>query len=296
MKEVLTVEEVKVAAVQQGKRKLVSLNLDGIISAKGDIDVSMANRLIRLQQEGNTLAIVSNKPIGVLKNVAEKLQLKDYAGYIIYQNGSMIYDCLNDEVIYDEAIPEEVLTELLDICETWQDNLTMFYQGEDESTYVLTDNISMFAINVFFSYWMYVSQVREVGDGTIPEEAIRSLTICYSEENTHTSSKHWVDVVKEKMGNKCEISYLANWVYSVTKAGVNNGEALRWLAELIDMPKENVIYFGYDMCDIPALKVAEVGVTTTMTRSDVKEAGNILYGMSFYDCVASYIDNYILGY
>ena len=92
------------------KYKLLVLDLDGTLtnSAKEITPYTKAT-LIKAQQKGLHLALASGRPTYGIMPLVEELEMDCYGGYILSFNGGKIIDAMTKKVLFEQALPPDVI-------------------------------------------------------------------------------------------------------------------------------------------------------------------------------------------
>lgn len=95
--------------------------------------------ILSLQRNGVTVALASGRVSAGLHDLAEKLQLKQYGGYVIASNGAYVKRMKDDAILLDARIPLEALKAMVDeirdlgIHASIQQGDILHYTIEDEA-------------------------------------------------------------------------------------------------------------------------------------------------------------------
>ena len=90
--------------------RLLVLDLDGTLTnSKKEISPRILRTLLHLQQNGVRLVLASGRPTYGIAPLAEQLKMKEYGGYILSYNGGEIIDWRNNELLYKNLLPDDVL-------------------------------------------------------------------------------------------------------------------------------------------------------------------------------------------
>jgi len=81
----------------------------------------------------------------------------------------------------------------------------------------------------------------------------------------------------------------------ILPAGVNKGSALRALAAILGIPREQVLYLGDEEADVPALQEAGLGIAMGNAPERVKRAAGAVTGTNRADGWAEAIERHVLS-
>lgn len=97
--------------------KLLVSDIDGtIFDHTVGVPKENVDALINLQESNVKLVLASGRAIPAMLEIAEKIKLKEYGGYIIASNGAEVLDLAKGEFIHQLLIPLDVLKELYLFC------------------------------------------------------------------------------------------------------------------------------------------------------------------------------------
>ncbi|MCI5773083.1 MAG: HAD-IIB family hydrolase [Erysipelotrichaceae bacterium] len=104
----------------ENKYKVIVVDMDGTLlnSCK---EISKKNRevLINIQKKGIKVALASGRPLDHLMEDSLKIELDNYQGYLVGNNGQEFYD-FKEKVIYRGAkLPQDVLINTINIAEKY---------------------------------------------------------------------------------------------------------------------------------------------------------------------------------
>ena len=88
----------------------IALDIDGTLAnSRKEISYANIDALDQAQEAGVKVALVSGRPTYGILPTAQKIHLDRYGGYIFAFNGALVTNAANGEVLYENALPHEVL-------------------------------------------------------------------------------------------------------------------------------------------------------------------------------------------
>ena len=88
------------------KIRLIAIDLDGtLVRSDQTISSHTADIVIRAQQQGVKVAIVSGRPTYGAEPAARILELEKYGGYLVSYNGAEIYECTTKHMLHSATLP-----------------------------------------------------------------------------------------------------------------------------------------------------------------------------------------------
>ncbi|MGN0405989.1 MAG: HAD family hydrolase, partial [Bariatricus sp.] len=94
--------------------KLIALDLDGTLTNdEKEIPEYTARVLMRAQEQGVRIALVSGRPSPGLHYERDVLKLQEYGGLLLSYNGGRIVEAENGNVLYETTLDPQVTKEIL---------------------------------------------------------------------------------------------------------------------------------------------------------------------------------------
>ena len=236
-------------------RKLVAFDADGTIidyNVGGIVVESTRKAILQLKEAGHITAILTGRSYNMIDRLANELRI-EYLGVL---NGAQIFK--NHEMLYSNSLGEE-LSNLL-IKKTKDLNLPVL---AFDAKYVYYKNISDRWREFVNASINMESNMIPFGDG--PYDFASFYT--YGDE----------ELLAEQLSDVEGIEFHNNR-HEISAAGVDKGNALLHLAELLDIPIEDTIAFGDGINDISMLKVAGTGVAIRTGNPLAHEAADVVAG------------------
>lgn len=235
------------------KSKLVAFDADGTIidyNVGGIVVESTRKAIAKLKKAGHIPVILTGRSLNMIDRLGAELEI-EYLGVL---NGAQIFK--GSELIYSNSLGEELSKILLDKTK----DLNLPVLAFDEK-YVYYRNIS--------DRW------REFVNASINME---SNMIPFKDEPCDFASFYTYgdeDLLADTLSDVEGIEFHNNR-HEISAIGVNKGNALLFLAELLGISNEDTIAFGDGINDISMLKAAGVGVAIKSGNPLAHEAANIV--------------------
>ena len=122
------------------------------------------------------------------------------------------------------------------------------------------------------------------------QEIVKMLYI-----NTDYAYLHKIEEELSDITGNMDVSYSSNRFLEFNRKGVNKGEGLRRLAEMLGVDLKDTIAIGDNYNDLPMIKVAGLGVgVANSTRGILPDCDVITEADCDHDAVAEVIEKYIL--
>lgn len=261
--------------------KLIALDLDGTLMSEDHITVSEGNKkALRMAREaGARIAVSTGRTLSIIGNIAEQVPEIDY---IIYSNGTAVFDRANNKRIYENAMPWETGKRIL----KYLDQFPVFseiYSGGN--SYAQEDRLRYFPQDIF---------PREFVD-----EAIKGMVFCGSAAETlqgKSIEKFTVYVFDGKLYKEIWDFFSSSDDFAVTssfpgsiditKKDADKGAALKNMCELLGITAGECMAFGDAANDIPMLSFAKYGFAMENASEPCKAAAKYHTGSNAEDGVA----------
>lgn len=288
--------------------KLVAIDLDGtLLNSYGQISETNKNSIKKLIDNNIEVVIASGRPISSAKSFANELNANNY---IICGNGSVLYDIKNEEILYNKFIEKQKALQIIKICEensiyynvytqniTLTKNLnfnTLVYNYENQNK---TDDQKT-NIKIVKDIYQYVSDMTN--------DNILKITICDDNEIifgriiNRLRQINDIDVLdvehmsrkKIKLGSEeIKIEY---YYTEVTSQNVNKWNALKDLANRLNIKDEEIVGIGDNINDKEMIEKSGLGVIMGNSAPYMKEYADVEVKDNNSDGVSEAIENFIL--
>ena len=236
-------------------KKMIVVDLDGtLLNRYGMVPESTKQTIKETIKNGNDVIIASGRPIDSIKAIAEEIGSKNY---FIAGNGALIYDIKNDEKIYEKFLNKQKVLEIIKICEEnsifyniyteetiiakqLKHNVLFYYKEnlkkaeKDKTSITLVDNIMEYikdSDNDKFLKITICDESKSVFNSVIRKlKTIQNIDIL---DVSHMSRK-----VIRQGSEDVSIEYFYT---EISLADVDKWNAIEYLMEKLNVPKENVI-------------------------------------------------------
>lgn len=265
--------------------KLIAIDLDGtLLNSYGQVSEKNKQALLQAQQNGSQIVLASGRSTNSVKNIANEIGNNKY---IICGNGSLIYDLQKEEVIYDKFIEKKKALQIIDICE----QNSIYYNVYTENMVIaktLSNNVLFYhqenankpeskktKINLVDNIYEYVDNLEN--------ENILKFTI------SDKSSIIFNSIIKKlREIKKIDVLDVAHMSRKIIKSGteevsleyyyteitcenVDKWVAIQWLANKLEINKEEIMTIGDNINDKLMIENAGLGVAMGNSAPYIKE-------------------------
>lgn len=270
--------------MQQGK--ILFTDIDGTLLSD-DMTVSAGNRkaVEKALEQGNYVVVATGRPVKSGKAIVERLGLTMPGCYMIAFNGSVLYDCHTDRILYEETIPLPHIRKLFEEAE----KAGLYIQTYDQ-TDILTERktreLEYYSGRTGMSYRIIPHLKQE-----LKREPNKALLIHLESrqklEEFQKANEYWTKDIFDSF-------FSSNTYLEYCPAGVNKGSAILHLCSLLDIPIENTIAAGDEWNDISMIQAAHIGVAVKNAVEAVKEAADYVTERdNNHDAVAEVIEKFM---
>lgn len=276
--------------------KLIALDMDGtLFNSQGEISEKDIETLKRATEAGVAIAVATGRayselPVEMLYEVGIR--------YAITGNGSAVYRLPNKECVFSDCLDNEVVCTIIRELKQLDIYYDIYVDGLVYCPKSVCHNIRK--MDMPESLHEHIERTRIVVDDL--EDYIRScgkpvekttLNFAYLEDGTCLGKAESAAILDRYP----QVEYLSggfhNWEF--TRAGVNKGTGLRFLAEKIGVPMELTMACGDSENDLSMLMAAQVAVAMENAKPAVKEAANYITLSNDESGVAYAIECFVFG-
>ena len=241
--------------------KLIALDLDGTLNnSERKITPKTKEALIKAQEHGVRVALVSGRPAPGLVREANELNLKEHNGLLVSFNGAKVVDATTGECVYEKTLELDQAKRVLNYIKDLK-VCAMINKGD----YCLTTDINGYMVDYETSANnlkpMEVKDLRDTID-------FKPCKILISAEPEYLSTV--VDKIKEPFEGELSIYFSAPYFLEVVSNGIDKGSTLKELCPRLGITEKEIMAFGDERNDLTMLTVAGLGVAMGNANEEVK--------------------------
>ncbi len=269
--------------------RIVASDLDGTLF-NTKVEVSPQNRaaIKKLYEKGIYFVPSSGR---TLCEIPKELTDNPYIRFIIFSNGSSIYDKKTGETLLN-CIDKQVSSLAFDIIEQFETHITLRLGGHNYGDANTADDQSCEYLNVerghrglLNTYGRFIPNSREFYRNA---DNIEMISVFFHNDSDRIKCK---ELLKEK----CDLMIASAMPYNleICSSSAGKGNANLKLGEYLGIDKADIIAVGDSENDIPAIKTAGLGLAVANACEALKtEADEIICDNDSH--VVEYIlNNYI---
>ena len=268
--------------------KLLAIDVDGtLLNSKHEISKRTRDSLLKAQQMGVRIALISGRPTFGLKAIAQTLQLQKYGGFIVAYNGSKIIDAGSGKILFEKYVNPEILPYLEKKAREYK--FPIFTYKEDK---LITNN----------PHNPHIRHEAEInGLGIVYEqefsicidfEPCKVVLVSDDTEAIEGLYGRW----KLRMDGTVEVHRSEDFFLEALPVGVDKSMALSFLISHLGIKSDEVVAFGNGVRDVGMLQLAGQSVAMGNAVESVRSCSDIITDTNDNDGIAQIIDSYITGY
>ena len=276
--------------------KLIALDMDGtLFNSQNEISEKDKETLKRATEAGVAVAVATGRAY-----VELPIEMLYEAGirYAITGNGSAVYRLPDKECILSDCLDNEVVCTIIRELKPLDIYYDIYVDGLVYCPRSVCHNIRK--MDMPESLHEHIEKTRIVVDDL--EDYIKScgksvekttLNFAYLEDGTCLGKTESAAILDRYP----QVEYLSggfhNWEF--TRAGVNKGTGLRFLAERLGVPMNLTMACGDSENDLSMLRAAQVAVAMENAKPAVKEESNYITLSNNESGVAHAIEHFVFG-
>ncbi|AEH31723.1 Cof-type HAD-IIB family hydrolase [Vibrio anguillarum] len=264
---------------------IVASDLDGTLLAPNhQLSEFTKQTLQALHQKGFTFIFATGRHH---VDVAGIRQLAGIPAYMITSNGARVHD-QHDNLMYSKNVPQELVQPVIDVFKQNPDIFVHIYQDESWLLNKEDETLRDFHEESGFSY-----QVFDVNNA--PTEGVAKIFFTHPAQD-HELLAQFEERLNDIFGDKLNVAFSTPWCLEVMAAEVSKGDALKAVAESLNLTLDNCIAFGDGMNDVEMLSMAGKGLVMGTSHQKVFNAlpNNTVIGSNAEDAVAHYLREHLL--
>ncbi|MBQ3999904.1 MAG: HAD family hydrolase, partial [Oscillospiraceae bacterium] len=208
--------------------------------------------------------------------------------YIIAFNGGTLYDSFEKKVIYRLTIPLEIVTKVFAEAnkrgihiQTYRDDKVVVEPAGDD------DIVRQYCSKIIVEHEV-IPDIR-----MLDEEPVKMLIIDMNDPAPLEEFRQWVT----SWGDDVLDTFFSNDQYvEIVSKGLNKGNALLQMAEILGVDRENTISAGDAGNDLQMIEAAGLGCAMSNATDEIKAAAGYITERNNNECgVAEIIDRFILA-
>jgi HAD-superfamily hydrolase, subfamily IIB len=272
----------------------IVIDLDGTLLGKNHEIMPITKRaLLHIQKElGMKLILASGRPVPFMEPIARSLEMDQYGGFLISNNGAAVYDCAKSEYVFENKLEAEEIIEIVKQTSTF-DVIPLVHYGEHlyveahhHGIVKRVDSDMNIIEGELNSGNFKLKQVEKLVD-SIDFPAYKVLVAGDSDYINENQ-----DLIRGDLKDKYTGLVTGPVALEFTKQGVDKAFSLAWLAEAEGFSKNTVMAFGDGQNDITLFEYANHGVAMGNAVSELIEIADAVTLSHLEDGIGVYLNNF----
>ncbi|KAF1296910.1 HAD family hydrolase [Enterococcus sp. JM4C] len=274
--------------------KAIVLDIDGtLLTSEKKIAQSTKDALINAQKKGVTVILASGRPTSGMFNLAKELQMDTYEGYLVSYNGAMALDCLTNQPIFSQPIPDDLAKAILEHLKQFE-----LIPMINDDTYMYVNDVYQNKITLPegpFNIIEYESRggqfkLCEISDlATFLDFPLYKILIAgeadYLQKNYQAIEEPFLDTATA--------AFSAPFYFEFTMKGIDKAKALSEVAKKLSITAAEVIAFGDGQNDRSIIEYAGIGVAMGNAVEEIKELADAVTLSNDDDGIAVALEKYL---
>ena len=286
--------------------KLVAIDLDGtMLNSYGMVTESTKQVIKNTINKGIEVIIASGRPIDSIKTIAKEIGTENY---FIAGNGALIYDIKKDEIIYEKFMNKQKVLEIIKICE----ENSISYNIYTEKTIIAKG----LKYNVLYYYKENLKKeenkktnitiVEDVYEyiKNLENEKFLKITVCDETKSVFNSIIRKLRTVEDidvldvlhmsrKMIKQGTEDVPIEYYYTeISLKDVDKWNAIEYLANKMNISKDEIIAIGDNINDKEMIENAKVGIAMGQSTPVITEIADLVTSNNNEDGVAKALEKY----
>lgn len=265
--------------------RMVVSDLDGtLLNSQKQVSDGNAQAIMKLKDHKAVFVMATGRSDVMTRAYTKQLKNVDI---VIGCDGAVIRNIRTGEILYENHLSRETCHKTFEICQKY--DLQYYVFAKDELVSDDPEN------ERFLIHQKFNQTVEE--DEQIPMQIVDDLNeyvkdhIVYKIVASHNDTKY-LDEVAEVIKKETDADAIRSGkrVLAVKARGVSKAEAIKKLAQILEVSIEDIIAFGDEVNDIEMLKLAGLGIAMENADDVVKEAADRIAGNNDQDGVGKELE------
>lgn len=266
--------------------RILFTDLDGtLLSDDGKISEQNRKAIEMTLAKRGYVAASTGRPLESGRAVAKELGLTEKGCYLIAFNGSVLYDCFEQKIVYEKTIPAADVKKL-------------FKKAEEAGIYIQTYDKTDILAKEHTKELDYYAKRTGMDYKILPDLAEMLWEDPYKALLIHLESrKKLEDFQKENNAwtkEKLNSFFSCSEYLEYCPVGVDKGSAILRLCDILHIPAAQAVAVGDEWNDISMIKAAGTGAAVKNAVPAAKEAADyVTENDNNHDAVAEVIEKFM---
>lgn len=249
--------------------KLIISDMDGTFlkeDSDNSNDIPLYQNMIKYIKD-TKLAFASGRNLYSMISKSKIIGIYDYLDYIVSDNGALIYDIKEDELIYKNIIDSNLAYEIYNFVDNMNYDIAISVYTWDKM--YLFGEIFLSNKEVPKTYATLLN-VKDIA--SLPTIDIAKIVLFVKPQDQDIVFNE----INKKYSDKIEAMPSETFLVELTNKGVTKGSALRSLKSYNGIDVSEMISFGNALNDIDMIKTTKYGIAVANAMNEVKEVADYI--------------------
>lgn len=265
--------------------RMVVTDLDGtLLNDQKQVSDGNIKAIKRLKDKNVMFVMATGRSDVMTRPYTSKIQNADI---VIGCDGAIIRNIRTGQILYENHISKEACHETFEICR--KHGLDYYVFAKDELVSDDPQN-ERFVIHQKFNQTVKKEeqipmQIVEDLDRYVDDHIVYKIVVSHNDTN-------YLDEVAKVIKKQTDADAIRSGkrVLAVKARGVSKAEAIKKLAQVLDISIKDIIAFGDEVNDMEMLKLVGLGIAMENADDVVKEAADLIAGNNDEDGVGKELD------
>ena len=271
------------------EKRMLFMDLDGtLLDDHSQITAGNRQALEAALERGHGVVITTGRPLKSAMKQAHKLDLDKPGCYLIAYNGAVIYDWEKQEQVFARTLEIPTVEAIFDYV-----NPRGFHLQTYDTWEVLVEKrCDNWILRRYCQRILMDFRVIEDVHQDLTEEPVKVLII---EPESREAILQLQQELEQKFAGQVD-TFFSNPTYlEVVPKGMNKGEAVRMLCQMLHVPLENAVAVGDAANDLSMIAMAGIGVAMANGTEEVKAIANYITTCdNNHDGIAEVVNRFFL--
>ena len=262
--------------------ELIAIDLDGtLLTPERKISTKVKETIKLAKTKGIKVVICTGRPLPGVNSILAELNLEEEGDYVITYNGALVQQSHNGKAIAHHTLSFE---DFLKIEEMSRQVGSHCHTIDEKYIYTANKDISPYSVRESFLVNMPI-RFRTVAEMDPTIEISKMMMIDEPDVLDAAIAKFPKSFYDDYTVLKSEPFYL-----EVLNKSASKGQALKDLAQILSIPRENIMAIGDNENDIDMIEYAGMGVAMGNAIASVKDVSDYITDTNEQDGVAKAIE------
>lgn len=275
--------------------KLICIDMDGtLLNNKHEVSERNKDAIRKATEKGVKIAITTGRLFTSAKYYADLIGVK---APIISCNGAFIREKDEERVIYESVLTDDQIDRIYDVIKKYDIELAYF----NTSDTVISEKI----VPEQHGYKVMNQMIGESGEKVLFSEGI-DFGESFKKYNKHILKAICIENNEEKLGdlfkakeelkNYEDFEVVSSFTnnFEVMNRGTSKGNAVKVLADMLNINREEVMCLGDSENDLSMIEYAGLGVAMGNAEEFLKDKAGYVTDTNENDGVAKAIEKFVL--